>query len=99
MPTTPQQSWPELAFDSWLFAGEAAMVIWLRSMRLMMGGPAAQREAQRMMTEKFTANLTLLPAMMQGGLGDTPEAMGARALAHYRRPVQANRKRLGRPGR
>ncbi|TMM46726.1 hypothetical protein [Qipengyuania marisflavi] len=94
MARTSSKTWPELASESWLLASDAAVVIWLRSMRLMMGGPLAAREAERMVSEKLTASMTLLPALMQGGLTQTPEALGAKALAHYRAPVAANRKRL-----
>lgn len=94
MPRSSQKSWPELAFQSWLLMGEASMVICLRSMRLMMGGPMAAREAQRMVSEKLTANMTLGTALMAGGLTQTPEDLSAAALAHYARPVRANRRRL-----
>lgn len=96
MPRSTPTTWPELAFDSWLLMGEAATVIWLRSMRLMMGGPAGTREAQRMWSEKVTAGLTLMPALMAGGVAQSPEAIGAAALDHYRKPVRANRLRLSR---
>ena len=99
MPRTPKPidpAWPQLAFDSWLLMGEAAMVIWLRSLRLMAGGPLAAREAQQMVSEKMTASLTLWPALMAGGVSQTAEALGAAALAHYRKPVLANRRRLSR---
>ncbi len=103
MPRKPSKAaaatWPELVLDSWLLMGEASMVIWLRSMRLMMGGPLATREAQRMVSEKLTAGLTLMPALMAGGAAQTAEALGAAALAHYRKPVRANRRRLSRRGR
>ena len=99
MKPSPTKSWPELAFDSWLLMGEASTVMWLRSMRLMMGGPLATREAQRMVSEKLTASLTLMPALMAGGMAQSAEALGAAALAHYRGPVRANRARLSRPGR
>ena len=89
-----QTSWPELAFESWLLTGEASLVIALRSMRLMMGGPIAAREAQRMVSEKLAATMTLGTALMAGGLAQTPEALGAATLAHYARPVRANRRRL-----
>lgn len=96
MPRTPQKTWPELAFDSWLLMGEASTVIWLRSLRLMMGGPQASREAQRMMSEKLTAGMTLMPALMAGGMAQSAKAMSAATLAHYRKPVRANRRRLSR---
>ncbi len=99
MPRSTQKTWPELAFDSWLLMGEASMVMWMRSMRLMTGGPLASREAQRMMSEKLTAGMTLLPALMAGGMGQSAEAMSAAALQHYGKPVRANRRRLSRTGK
>lgn len=96
---TPPESWPELAFDSWLLMGEAATVMWLRSLRLMMGGPVATREAQRMWSEKFVAGLTLVPALAAGGLAQSAETVAAATLVHYRKPVRANRRRLSRAGR
>ena len=104
---TTAKTWPELAFDSWLLMGEASMVVWLRSMRLMMGGPLAAREAERMVSEKIAASLTLMPALMpvlmpilvSGGAARSGEALGAATLAHYARPVRANRRRLSRGGR
>ena len=94
MTRSSQTSWPELAYQSWLLMGEASLVIWLRSMRLMAGGPLAAREAQRMVSEKLAANMTLGSALMAGGLAQTPEDLSAAALAHYARPVRANRRRL-----
>ena len=98
MPRTPTQAWPELAFASWLLMGEASLVIGLRTMRLMAGGPRANREARRMVSEKIAASLTLGPALMAGGLGQSSEALGAAVLAHYGKPVRANRRRLARSG-
>ena len=99
MPRSNTKSWPELACAGWMLMGEASLVIWLRSMRLMMGGPLAQREAERMVAEKLAANLSLIPAVLAGGLTQTPEAAATRALAHYERPVRANRRRLSRESR
>ena len=99
MPRTkspPATAWPEVAFQSWMLMGEASMVIWLRSMRMMMGGPRAAREAELMVTEKMTAAMALVPALMAGGMAQSAEALSAATLAHYRRPVRANRRRLSR---
>ena len=95
----PAKSWSELTYAGWMLMGEASLVIWLRSMRLMMGGPLAHREAERMVAEKLAANMSLFPAVMAGGLTQTPEAAAARVLAHYGRPVRANRRRLARGAR
>lgn len=99
MNKTPDPTWPELAFAGWMLGAEMSMVIWLRSMRIMMGGPLAQREAQRMVSEKVAAGLTLMPALIADGLARSPEAMGAATLAHFARPVRANRRRLSRRSR
>lgn len=94
--TTASKTMPELMFESWMLAGEASYVIWLRSIRMMSGGKLAEREAELMVSEKMLASMTLLPAMMEGGLGQSAESAGTRALAHYRKPVRANRRRLSR---
>ena len=96
MTLSTNPGWPELAFKTWLLAGEASTVMWLRGMRLMMGGPLAHREAHRMVSEKIVANLGLMPALMLGGAFLTPERASARTLDHYGKSVRANRKRLTR---
>lgn len=93
-PTSPSVS--QLAFDSWMLSFEAASVMWLRGMRLMAGGRLAEREAERMVSEKLVANAMLLPFLAMGGLDQSPEQVGSRILAHYRKPVRANRRRLSR---
>jgi len=89
---TRNRSLLQLAFDSWLFMGEAAMVIWLRSLKLMMGGPRAGTEARRMVMEKVAAQWTLLPVLASA----SPATLASRALGHYEKPVRANRRRLAR---
>ena len=90
------KTWPELAVESWMLGAEMSMVIWLRSMRMMAGGKLAEREAQRMVSEKLAAAMTLWPAMMAGGMDQSAEEATGRALAHYGKSVRANRKRLSR---
>ncbi len=92
---TPK-TWPELAVEGWMLGAEMSMVIWLRSLRMMSGGKLAEREAQRMVSEKVTAAMTLWPAIMAGGMDQSAEDATGRALAHYGKPVRANRKRLSR---
>lgn len=89
-------SLPELMLDLWMLAGEASIVVGLRSLRMMGGGPVAQREGQRMISEKIAVNMTLWSAVMAGGIHQSPEAAGKRVVAHYRTPVRANRRRLSR---
>ncbi len=94
MPKTNAAALPKLMFDTWMLAGEASLVVWLRSCRMMAGGPPAQREGLRMLSEKVEASAGLWSAVMTGGLHQSPEQVGERVLAHYRKPVQANRRRL-----
>ncbi|WP_423141640.1 hypothetical protein ACOYW6_12545 [Parablastomonas sp. CN1-191] len=89
--TARTKNWSDLVFDTWLLGAEAGAVMWLRSAKIMLGGEPARLEVERMVSEKIAANLALMPKLM--GL-QSPQAMAARTLAHYRRPVAANRRRL-----
>ncbi len=73
---------------------ESSAVIGLRTMALAAGGPGAQVEAERMVREKIEAGLALQAKAMTGGLGLTPRGAAAKTVAHYRRRVRANRRRL-----
>ena len=94
MTTTTDETWPELACKSWMLMGEAATVIWLRSIRTAMGGRAAELELQRMVSEKVAAGMTFWPAILSSDATRTPEAFVGTVLSHYAKPVRANRKRL-----
>lgn len=96
MSSSNPPSWTSLAFDSWMLSMEAAQVVWLRSLRVMSGGKAAENEVQRMVTEKLLANALLWPALVAGGFTQSPEQIGARTLRHYGKPIRANRRRLSR---
>lgn len=89
-----EKSWPELAWNSWMLMGEAATVIWLRSIRTAMGGPLAAREMQRMVSEKVTSGITFWPAVISNDATRSPEAFMGTVLSHYGKPVRANRRRL-----
>jgi hypothetical protein len=86
--------WTALAFDSWSLGLEASSVIGLRMMKLAAGGAAAQAEAQLMVGEKVATGLTLPMLAMTGQLGASPPAIASRSLAHLRKKVRANRRRL-----
>ena len=73
---------------------EASAVIGLRTLKIAQGGAAGQAEAQRMISEKVEAAAALQARALTGGLGSTPASVSARAIAHYRRKVKANRRRL-----
>ena len=96
MTKTLTKSWPELAIEGWVLGAEMSAVIWLRTLRMMTGGRLATREAERMVSEKIAAAMSVGPAIMAGGFGQSVEDATGRAIAHYRRPVRANRRRLSR---
>jgi hypothetical protein len=86
--------WTSLAFDSWALGLEASSVIGLRMMKLAAGGAAAQAETQLMVSEKVVAGLTLPMLAMTGQLGASGPAIASQSLAHLRKKVRANRRRL-----
>jgi hypothetical protein len=86
--------WMSLTLDAAQLGLEAQNVIALRLMHLAGGGPSAQAEAKRMVTEKATTfldvQLATAVAMMSGRGHSAPR----QALGLYRRRVRANRRRL-----
>lgn len=90
----PAADWPRLMFDASRLCAEAGAVIAFRSWRMMAGGPAAAREAERMVSEKAQAGIELGAALMMGRIR-SPEAAARKAISVYGRKVRANRKRLG----
>ncbi len=80
-------------FRSWynlsLLAAESQRVIWLRTMKLAAGGPAAAQEASLMIAEKLTAATTAAGRL---ALGASPDSV----VAGYRKKVRANARRLSR---
>ena len=69
---------------NWMMLGlESNRVIGLRIAKLMRGGKAAQREAQRMVSEKMLAAAKASTSLMAGASGD-------KIVEQYRRKVAAN---------
>ena len=89
--------WIGIGLDAWRLGMEASAVIGLRTLRVVQGGAAGQLEAERMVSEKVAAALALQSLALSGRLGLTPASVSAGTLAHYRRKVRANRRRLTRP--
>ncbi|MBA2920998.1 hypothetical protein GON01_03345 [Sphingomonas sp. MAH-20] len=78
--SNPVSAWFSVGADVWLLCFEAA----------------AHAEAQRMVGEKMAALFELQQLAFAGKLGETaPDAVG-KTIAHYRRAVRANRRRLTR---
>ncbi len=86
--------WIGIGLDAWRLGLEASTVIGLRSLRLSQGGAKGQAEAERMVAEKIGAAAAWQVLAMTGGLGATAASASAKTLAHYRRKVSANRRRL-----
>ncbi len=86
--------WIGIGFDAWRLGLEASTVVGLRTLRIAQGGEAGRLETERMVSEKVEAGIALQALAMSGGLGPSPASASARTLAHYRRKVSANRRRL-----
>lgn len=78
---------------------DASIVIGLRAMRLSAGGALADREATRMVVEKFTAAAELQAQWFTSALLFSPWTTPNDTVRHYRRKVSANRARLARARR
>ena len=90
--------WRYVLFNIWMkIAGDAAMlgietqrVMHLRMMKLSAGGPDAQTEALRMVTEKTTALTEAMLTLARGGSAQ-------RVIRRYRTHVKSNQRRLSKP--
>jgi len=71
---------------------EAQRVIALRLMKLAAGGPAAQKEGQKMVDEKIAASLEVAKTLARGGAPQT-------VLKRYLTIMKANARRLAAPKR
>ena len=95
MKISQQATWMKLGIDAWALGWQATQVMGLRTARLAEGGPAAGMEAWLMCAEKWQSAAELQTELLLEGPTAGPEASTRRALAHYRRKVAANRRRLG----
>ena len=86
--------WWDLGLGAWQLGMESASVMTLRTIALAQGGAASTTEANRMVTEKMEAAFALQTLALTGGLGVSPAQISAKTLAHYRKRVRANRRRL-----
>ncbi|WP_430423665.1 hypothetical protein [Phenylobacterium sp.] len=81
-----------LGMNAWALGLESSAVIGLRRLKIAAGGAEAEAETRRM---EMDAVLALQKMAFTGGLGATPQRAAARTVAHYRRKVRANHRRLG----
>jgi hypothetical protein len=86
--------WFRFGVNAWALGVEASSVIALRALKFAGGGSAAEAEACRMVSEKVEAGLALQALALTGELGLTAQGAATKTLAHYRRKVRANRRRL-----
>lgn len=86
--------WLRLGFNIWALGIDASAVIALRSLKILSKSAAGKAEARRMINEKIQAGLALQSAALTGSLGLTPHGAASKTVAHYRRKVRANRRRL-----
>lgn len=91
--SNPTTEWSQLMFRASRLWADAGMVVALRSWRIMVGGATAQRELERMFSEKVEAGSELGGALA-GGSVRSPEAAARKALGVYGKRVRANRQRL-----
>ncbi len=93
-PRRPRPNHFTIAMDAWALAAESGMVIAMRMGALALGGPAAVKEAERMVSEKVAAKMALGFDLMTGKLGTSPDQILSGSIAHYSRRVRRNRERL-----
>ncbi len=94
IPPNNTAAWSRIMTDSTRLWIDAHTVMSMRMWRMMGGGAAANREAERMMAEKIEAGFELAGAMASGKML-TPEAAARKSLSVAGKRVRANRKRLG----
>ena len=92
----PYGAWFALATDSWRLALEAQGVVALRLAKLAAGDAAAALEAQRMVAEKMLAAGEIQAMTASALLAGRGRGAPKKAVAHLRRKVRANRRRLSR---
>jgi hypothetical protein len=86
--------WLRIGMDAWALGIEASTVIGLRTLKIAAGGVEGADEFRLMIAEKINAGLVLQAQAVKGALGPSPERAVTASLAHVRRKVRANRKRL-----
>jgi hypothetical protein len=89
-------AWLRYLTDSFELGLEAQTVMGLRMAKLAAGDAAAVTEAQRMVSEKILAAAEVQMKTATAVLSGRGDQAPAAALAHYRRKVRANRRRLSR---
>ena len=92
--TARRNPWLSLTLDAMRLGMEAQSVIGLRMAKAAWGGTAAQDEAELMLSEKAKAAVDAQMVFATSLLSGQGHLAPARAMALYRRRVQANQRRL-----
>ncbi len=91
------RAWTALSLQAAQLGWEAQGVIALRMMRLAAPAASGQREARRMVAEKFAAAAEAQAAAAAAAIrGGRHPQVAKKALAVYRKRVRRNRRRLAR---
>lgn len=96
--TDRRNPWLSLSMDAVRLSFEAQTVIGLRMAKAAWGGPAAQEELNLMISEKTKAATDAQWLLAKSVLTGEAHLAPARAMALYRRRVQANQRRLAKGG-
>ena len=91
------EDWMDLSFAAWRLGAEAQHVMALRMMKMAAGGPGVDAETRRMVAEKVGAAAELSTKAAISALTGGRPVGPAQAVAHYRRKVRANARRLMKP--
>ncbi len=83
-----------MAVEGTMLAIESQQVIAMRLMKMAMGGPDVQREAELMVSEKMESAAEASRMMVMAALGGQHDMGAGKVVQHYRRKVRANVKRL-----
>ncbi|MDP3660024.1 hypothetical protein [Phenylobacterium sp.] len=89
-----RNTWFSLALDTMRLGLEAQTVVNLRLMKFATFGPGAISEAERMISEKMEAAMQVQAQLLTSALSGSAHLAPARTVAHYRRRVRANVRRL-----
>jgi hypothetical protein len=89
-------SWFGLAFNTFQLGLEAQTVIGLRLAKIAQGDSAAWGEAHLMVAEKAQSLAELQTRMFLSAVAGGPALTPRNTVAHYRKKVLANRRRLSR---
>ena len=87
-------AWLRIGVDAWTLGWQAARVMGLRSARIAAGGPAAGLETWLMLSEKWQSAVEIQSDLLARGPDANPATTTRRALAHLKRKVAANDRRL-----